>query len=423
VVTVSDEVWIHERKIAESANQWIVAMRLGSDLDDDSAAAVVSEAVAKAVGETESKTAPGGNGGERAGMWSVDAEPAGVIVRQWGFVSDFPEVMRRIAAALDAVRIEGRFEPYEQPPPLPLDEGVLGHSEELLECHLRVGGERRLHRDPSEDELARRLGRKLPPGEVRWFPGADELQLGIEAALKWIANSSPRGALRVLVNGDLQTALSVDEARGRIAAAAADVYAARPPIAVWWESPYVFRLMRLGLVTGDISMVEGGASLAEGSWRSPYEALLRELRQAASWAAYGFIKRGRHPGHVLRSSLTYDWVPALHYGSYNLSNSCYEDVLAPDVFGAQLLGRGYAGRIPRDPDWTSVDLDNGATLVDHHDPEAWFGQPLPPITPEDCIALSPSYPTPDVIVRGRDAFAGILLTATVVREGALDPLA
>ena len=214
VVTVSGEVWVHEREIAESANQWIVAMRFGSDLDDDSAAAVVSEAVAKAVGETESKTAPGGNGGERAGMWSVDAEPAGVIVRQWGFVTDFPEVMRRIAAALDAVRIEGRFEPYEQPPLLPLDEGVLGHSEELLECHLRVRGERRLHRDHSEDEIARRLGRELPPGEVRWFPGRDDLRLGIEAALTWIANSSPRRALRVLVNGDLQTALSVDEARG-----------------------------------------------------------------------------------------------------------------------------------------------------------------------------------------------------------------
>src|SRR5437773_7112905 len=98
----------------------------------------------------------------------------------------------------------------------------------------------------------------------------------------------------------------------------------------------------------------------------------------------------------------------------------YEDVLAPDVFGAQLLGRGYAGRIPTHPDWTWEELNDGATLVVHRDPEAWYGRPLPPITPADCIALDPSYPTPEVILRGRDVFAGLLLKHEVVAEGALD---
>jgi hypothetical protein len=304
-----------------------------------------------------------------------------------------------------------------------VDEGVLGHAQELLECHLRVRGERRRHEELSELEIARRLGRQPPPGEVRWFPGTDELLLGVEAALAWIADPPLRSRLRMLVAGDQQTALSVGEARGRIAAVAADRYARRPPLAVWWESPSVFRLMRLGLVTGDISLVEGGESLAAGSWQQPYEALLDQLRSAAGWAAYGYVKRGRHPRHVLYSSLTYDWVPALHYGSYNLSNSIYEDVLAPDVFGAQLLGPGYARRIPGGPEWNREAPEEGATLVVHTDPEAWFGTPLPPMTPEDCIARDSSYPTPEVIVRGREAFAGILLTAAVVRKGALDPLA
>ena len=50
------------------------------------------------------------------------------------------------------------------------DKGVLGQNHELLECHLRVGGERRVYVAPSELELAEKLGRKPPPGAVRWFP-------------------------------------------------------------------------------------------------------------------------------------------------------------------------------------------------------------------------------------------------------------
>jgi hypothetical protein len=302
------------------------------------------------------------------------------------------------------------------------DEGVLDQPRELLECHLRVRGERRIYVAPSELEIAQRLGREPPEGEVRWFPGTDELLLGVEAALAWVAIPPAGGRLRLLLLGDRQQVLGVDEARGRIAAAAVDPYAGRSPIAVWWESPSAFRLMSLGLATGNISLVEGGAALAEGSWQAPYEALLEQLRSAANWAAYGFIKRGRRPKDVLYSSLTYDWLPALHYGSYNLTNSVYEDVLAPDAFGAQLFGSGYACRIPRDPDWTREDLGDSATLVVHEDPEAWYGRPLPPITPEDCIARDPSYPTPDVVGQARKTFADILLTADVARKGALDPL-
>jgi hypothetical protein len=300
------------------------------------------------------------------------------------------------------------------------DRGVLGEDHELLECHLRVGGKRRVFVHPNELELARKLGRKPPAGETRLFSDPDDLLLGIEAGLAWVANPESPGPWRVLVADDWQTALSVDEARSRIAAAA--LHDQRFPVVVWWETMSVFRLFKVGLGTGDISLVVGGAALAEGAWEEPYGALLEQLRSAATWAVYGYIKRGRRPLAVLHSSLTYDWVPALHYGSYNLTNNVYEDVLAPDAFGAQLLGEGYAGRIPSDPDWEQVDLGNGATLVVHRDPEAWFGRPLPPATEKDFIARDPAYPTPEVLVQARETFAPILQKFDRVSKGEVDPL-
>src|SRR5262245_38073749 len=118
----------------------------------------------------------------------------------------------------------------------------------------------------------------------------------------------------------------------------------------WWESGGDFRLAAIRPDRGDVSLVAGGASLTGDDWPNAYHALTEELRAASSWASYGLIKQGRRVSQVGRS-LIYDWLPAFHYGTYGLDHSVYEDVLAPDAFGAQLLGAGYRGRVPRGQDW------------------------------------------------------------------------
>ena len=297
---------------------------------------------------------------------------------------------------------------------------LLERPEELLECHVRLRGERRLHTPEYERKRAARLGQEPADPGVRFFPDDAALLAGLRAALAWVGSPPPGARLWSL--GDLPRR-DIGEVSAHIAArlAAADGQRWRASSMAWWESEDTFRLIVFQLGPGDVSFVVGGSRLAAGDWAPAHAALLDVLRAASAWASYGLIKRGRIPAQAGRS-LTYDWVPALHYGSYNLSHHSYEDVLAPDAFGVQLLGTGYAGRIPEGPDWERVDVGDGAVLLLHRDPAAWFGEPLPPITQEDCIRRDPSYPTPPVILRAREDLADILITRDVVRRAPLDPL-
>jgi hypothetical protein len=405
VMEIAEEALSWADEIERSYGSPVLALRLESPLERAAAA----ERARTAIADLEV-------GGEI--HWSVDTEPTGVIIRQWGFASDIGATLTALASGLEAVGLEGRLVPHMLEPE-PLRTPLRERKEELLECHVRVRGERRLYVSEQELELAARLGRKPPDAVVRFFPDERALLAGIEAALAWVGRPPAGAELRSV--GDVPNR-DVGEVRAHIAAAFEWAFdPSRVVATAWWEADDSFRMMGVWAGTGDVSFVEGGARLASGEWRPAYGRLLVALRAAAGWGAYGLIKRGRSPGSAGRS-LTYDWVPALHYGSYNLDHNPYEDVLAPDAFGAQLLGPGYAGRIPFGDEWERVDLEIDAALLVHRDPAAWFGVPLPPITPEDCIRRDPSYPTPDVLLRAREDLAGILVAADVVRRAPLDPL-
>jgi hypothetical protein len=352
--------------------------------------------------------------------WSVDSEPEAVVVRQWGYSPDPAATLAALSQALAGAGIEGRLlshaceEPARRTPPLG------ERDEELLECHVRLRGERRAYVNPMDVAHAERLGRTPPEPVVRFFADASALLAGIRAALAWVADPPPGVVLRSWNDRPNRDA---GEVEARIAAWANELWGDqwRFLARAWWESDDAFRIMHVQPASGDVSFALGGADLAAGDWEPAYGALLAELRGGAAWGSYGFIKRGRRPAAV-GSSLTYDWVPALHYGGYNLHHYHYEDVLAPDAFGAQLLGPGYSGRIPSGPDWERLDLEGDNVLLLHRDPAAWFGEPLPPITQEQSYRRDPSYPTPEVILRGREDFADVLISADVVKRAPFDPL-
>jgi hypothetical protein len=411
VLEVDDGVIALAERIERSYGPAVLAIAVESPLDQD----VVFQQTSAAVGSL------------RAGEvhWSVDADRSGVVIRQWGHVADAGAMVRALCRACGEHGVEGRLVEHaqgqqptrpRQPELVPLG----GRELDLLECHIRVRGERRLFVPDHELQLATRQNREPQRSTASFFPDDDALLAGVEAALAWIG--SPPAGTELSLWGSHR---DVGEVQALIARRFAQVvWRQQAGCSVWWETENAFRLAVLRPEMGDISLAEGGTKLEAGEWEPAYDALLHALRSTSPWAAYGLIKRGRQP-RAVGNSLVYDWVPATHYGSHyhTVDHTIYEDVLAPDAFGAQLLGPGYAGRIPMGADWQKVEIDDDAALLTHRDPEAWFGRPLPPINHSDPLWRSPDYPMPEVIRRARTDLAPILAHHDVVSRRPVDPLA
>lgn len=334
--------------------------------------------------------------------WSVGEEPAGIIVRQWGSTPDVAAALAALPRALEAEGIDGRLTLHD--PERPAPRALLTEREEpLLECHVRVRGERRLYTNPGDLRYAERTGTEPPAPRVRLYPDADALLAGFEAAFAWM-DALPDGVTFGAAAGT--RAPDVDEVRAYMAARLARAFGGHETAPrTWWESDDAFRLMVVHEDHGDVSVAVGGPRLAAGDWESPYRALLDVLRRAAGWGSYGFVKRGTRPGAV-GWSLSGDWVEPAHFAGLNFGHHVYEDVLAPDAFGAQLLGPGYAGRVPSGPDWEREDLGGGSVLLVHRDPAAWFAEP---------------FPAPELSRRAREDFGDALVSPDVFRQPTLEP--
>jgi len=390
VVHVTDEVFAHARAIERSYTQPVLRMRTDSPLDR----ALVAESIERAIGSLAA-------GDEM--YWSVDDDPAGVVVSQWGVGADFAATLAAFSQALAVDDLEGRLVLHTPPPPRtcpPLDD----RDQELLECHVRVRGKRCLR---TQDPPRWSAPRQELVHEVSGFEADDDALLaGFDAALDWLAQPDVEGA----VCSELASYGDLGELRADIAMSLSRETLGRERVSMraWRDTDDEFRQIAV-FGKGDISCAVGGARLAAGAWQDAYGALLDVLRGAAPWAAYGFVKRGRKRTHV-GHSLTYDWLPAPHCSPQQLRHVPFEDALAPDAFGAQLLGPGYVGRVPGGADWICEDLGAGTVVLTHRDPNAWFGEPLPPITFDDNYRPKPSYPTPEVVLRAREEFAEILLS-------------
>ena len=387
---IAERVWPAWREAAGQRDEPSLLVLFAPADDHDNVAAAVGEAVLEVQGTFEAEAASSGIADPPfTGEWSWVDVPEGVLV-QVVECDIFEDVFPAVAAALERRGVEGVFDLRERPtaatPP------ITAH---MLECRTRVRGER-LRReqraylwqaDPAAHEAILAAGERwcrqrgasanqslavstVPP--VPLAPGEDALERMRDAVVD---------GMHVAVS-----AVTADEFRSTMA---------RP-----WA--------------GGVSLVVGGAWVEAGEWPRALDELVGLLREHADLLAYGYIRRGwAVQDALLAPSLPHDWPrrPEFEPRGIGFAREAFEDVYAPDAFGVQLLGPGYAGRVPDVPAWRAEPVGEASTLLEHADLPAWFEAPFVPFRQR----IADPEPPP-VLVRARVELAPILYTPGVLRR-------
>lgn len=385
MVTIADRVWEHWEEV-EPLGRPGVDLLLSSSMDAEEALRAVTRAAQESIQELESRHA-----GEEfsTGAYTASPTPGGVVLRIDEEPHDFEGLLRAVAQRLEAAGVDGTLDLLEHVP-APLPELV-----DLLECRLRVAGERHHFRGPNWG----------------WRPDAAALEAGVEAAIGWCRANEPPEPLLLAVGlvAPVAVPARVDVRpyvhQGLRAVADAGV------VRLTSGSPERFRIAAIEPAYGRISLIEGGVAIAEGAWRPALHGLEGVCRSASPWAVYGFVKRGSRRPDAEVGSLFADWVPMPHLSPQARLVDAFEDRYVPDAFGVQLLGRGHADRIPTGPDWKQAEAGAGAVLVEHRDPSAWLDGRLVPFGGHPLATLlDGTAPIPELVARARDDFGTLLFT-------------
>jgi hypothetical protein len=167
-----------------------------------------------------------------------------------------------------------------------------------------------------------------------------------------------------------------------------------------------------------MSLVVGGALLDGDGWKAALAELTALLRDHGDLLAYAHIRRGRnYRAAAHEQSLPSEWPrrPDDQPKGIGFAPEAFEDVYAPDAFGTQLLGPGYAGRMPDNPAWRRQPAGSSAILLEHVDLPAWFDAPFTAVGD----AKPPAPPV--VLARARQELAPILYTpGALSRNGYAD---
>ena len=153
-------------------------------------------------------------------------------------------------------------------------------------------------------------------------------------------------------------------------------------IKVHVATDYGFRIITWSRNHQQVALIHavGQADQPDG-WPAYVRDLTEVLLRSADASAYGYIKRGSSPARARNGySLAEDWPQRGGHGEreiYRSSTGAFYDEYAPDAFATQLLGPGYAGRIPRAPSYERRAIAD-SVLLEHKDPSAWYERSFVP---------------------------------------------
>ena len=342
MIRIADRVWKAWRAQAEQFDEWSIEMLLSCSGPPELAVRSVDEAMRDMHDAYRSSdTFPG--------EWAWMRTDGGVILKV-AECEDFESVLAELVGGLERRGVEGNLDVYrrrrisEQLPKAP-----------VLECRLLVNGER-----------IRRAKRNYG-----WIVDPDALAGATEAAVRWCLDEGRRGA--VGLKAGVLPALPLLPGENVVGRVIEAIGPATTLLRVWTLAPGERRCVSLHPFTGRVSLVE---QIKPGDWRASLDGLTDVLRANANTTAYGFIKHGSRTGAALQAqSLTHDWPPrpGIPPGDRRMGNAdVFANTHAPDAFAVQLLGSGYAGRVPNGPSWRRHMLGDESVLLAHVDPDAWF---------------------------------------------------
>lgn len=262
----------------------------------------------------------------------------------------------------------------------------------LFECRLRVKGQRHHFRGPNWG----------------WAADPQALWRVVDAGVEWCIRDRPDLRLTLKVRTLPARVLDPDQKLERSIRAGLEASAQVGVVRLTSGAPERFRTVVVEPSIGRVSLVDGGAKVETG-WEQTRRDLRAMMQITSDSTVYGFLKRGSYrPAAESGYSLSEDWPPADHHEPAAQLGQAFEDQYAPDAFGVQLLGAGYAGRAPRSADWTHTPIAGDGVIVEHGDPAAWYAQLLMPFGGHPNYTQPPIPPVPSVLAQARSDFSEIL---------------
>jgi len=393
VVAVSDRIWKYWREAHERDDTEMIELLFASRLSAAEAYDALQDAVRMVMEEYLSPPEPPPGVDEPSvGACTLALVPDGVVLRIDEYSHDLEELLGRIVERLEAAGVAGTLDLY-QPKAVQPPEVI-----DLLECRIHVRGERFHYRGVNHG----------------WRADPNALWAGIEAGLEWTLANDPEMPLSLGVGLTSPATLSRGEDVRRYMRRALEATADVGVVHLSSVGSDRFRTLAVDASKGRLSLIEGGLAL-ELKWAASLDGVVAMLVASAPWSVYGFVKRGSRRGSaVLAGSLADDWVPVPHRLALWAGGEPFENELAPDAFGVQLLGSGYAAA-PDGREWRQSALADGAILVEHVDSEAWYARLFGPFGGYRRMPTDPAL-IPDLVARARQDFHALLFTDEVARD-------
>jgi len=386
-VTVTEAVWAAIRKgLAGDEPEWSIEMLLRPRGD-------VAEAAAAVTAVLSDLQAAWGREAERTDNWELPS------IGEWAVVQvaegvrfqviepeAFPGTLENVVEGLERRGVSGgiglyRPTPAEAPPPYV----------DLLACRMRVIGER-VQREPTF---------------YRWIANPDAHKAVVAAAERWCGRAGP----------DVSYALQVDTI-GPFTIAPGESVTDRlmePGRSVFTATDeHRWRGVQLPPSADVVALAVGGEALSGDQLRRAVDDLTAMLRELGRLLVYGAIRRGwdflSDPGAA--DALDWPKRPRSSPRGSKFTQEAFEDIFAPDAFGVQLLGPGYADRAIAGDEWSVENLGHDRRLLSHRDRAAWFDAPFVPLG--DWHTRNEDHPTPDVLGRARRQLEPILYVPGVL---------